>query len=440
MKEKILEELQKGNLGKAIELFLPAAKAQDSDLYNSVIQLSARYHSAKKMIDGDLMTLDQATRSNAKLTHSLTSYLEDLKDTGAGPDILDDNSEDEEASNKLEWDEYLRWLNRLLAGYVYKSDEIRQIAQSFNLPVVSMNFDNNPRTNWFTVLDYYVKRDKDGETKEHILSIIKYVIDNYGASADLEKALNWVTPKIVEKPLSEKEYEKTVDKDSNFEKLMKKGVNTLLPLWYLEVGVEKGKSVGRIETPTQYGTGFIVQNGYVLTNNHVISSKEIGGESYIEMNYEKTKDGGDKKRSRYHFDVSEAHYFSTSETDDWTLIKLKEDDTLTDWGHIEMQDIAEIKKGDRVAVIQHPEGRFKQIGIHNNFITYADKDKIMYLTDTLEGSSGSPVFNQDWELVGIHREGGYLREPTELGKVWRNAGTFINKVIEGIKEKGIDGF
>ena len=38
-------------------------------------------------------------------------------------------------------------------------------------------------------------------------------------------------------------------------------------------------------------------------------------------------------------------------------------------------------------------------------------DLVQYSTDTEPGSSGSPVFNQDWEIVGLHHRGGGLAGP-----------------------------
>src|SRR5687768_18362021 len=48
---------------------------------------------------------------------------------------------------------------------------------------------------------------------------------------------------------------------------------------------------------------------------------------------------------------------------------------------------------------------------------------VMYTADTLEGSSGSPAFNRDWELVAVHHGGVPRIENdnimTVTGEVWR---------------------
>jgi V8-like Glu-specific endopeptidase len=431
---RIKKEIARGRVGRAIEVFLAETEGKFSDAHDDALALSERFRTLERKSMRGSVSDENARIERSNITAALLDMLKDLStNNGASPPQKKQND------NKLRWDEFLRWLNRVFAGSVYETRDIRSLATSFGLPVISMNWDSNARTHWFNILDFYVKRDQNGEKKEDIRSIIKYVMDNYGSDPSLEKALKWESPKGIEPELKEDEYNKKVGEDSNFEKLMKKGVNTLLPIWFLETGIERGKSVGRIETDEQYGTGFLLKNNYLLTNHHVISNKAEAEGAFVEMNVEKDISGRSKKKKRYTFDVSKEEYFATSEEDDWTIVKLSED-ANADWGFIQLNSIDGLKKDDRVVIIQHPEGEHKQIGLHNNFITYVDDNIIMYLTDTLEGSSGSPVFNHHWELVGLHNKGGFLREPTNVGKVWRNGGININKVLKGIQANNIPGF
>jgi V8-like Glu-specific endopeptidase len=62
--------------------------------------------------------------------------------------------------------------------------------------------------------------------------------------------------------------------------------------------------------------------------------------------------------------------------------------------------------GDDVFVIQHPRGGPKQIVMANNEVDFVDDTIVHYSTDTLPGSSGSPVFDWQWRLVALHHEGG----------------------------------
>ena len=54
-------------------------------------------------------------------------------------------------------------------------------------------------------------------------------------------------------------------------------------------------------------------------------------------------------------------------------------------------------------IIQHPSGHPKRVALRNNLLTDADATTIRYFTDTLTGSSGSPVFSDEWKVIGLHR-------------------------------------
>ena len=66
-----------------------------------------------------------------------------------------------------------------------------------------------------------------------------------------------------------------------------------------------------------------------------------------------------------------------------------------------------VQKGDLVYIIQHPLGLPQKVVLQNNRITYVSEDfrRMQYLTNTLNGSSGSPVCNDRWEVVGLHHSG-----------------------------------
>src|SRR5262249_29791354 len=64
--------------------------------------------------------------------------------------------------------------------------------------------------------------------------------------------------------------------------------------------------------------------------------------------------------------------------------------------------------GNPINIIQHPDGMPKRWAVSENGLRVEPKDSDLfldYLTDTLGGSSGSPAFNHDWELVAVHHSG-----------------------------------
>ncbi len=111
-------------------------------------------------------------------------------------------------------------------------------------------------------------------------------------------------------------------------------------------------------------------------------------------------------------------------------------DANKNWGALSLQETS-IAKDERVNIIQHPGGGYKQIALYHNVVVYQDENIIQYLTDTQPGSSGSPVFNENWEVVALHHSGGWLRVPGSKQKFYRNEGVNINRVIEGARAEGI---
>jgi len=73
--------------------------------------------------------------------------------------------------------------------------------------------------------------------------------------------------------------------------------------------------------------------------------------------------------------------------------------------------------GMNINIIQHPSGLPKMIAIRNNILVHRTDRTLLYETDTDHGSSGSPVFNDAWELVALHHYGEpFLERIDEAGK------------------------
>jgi V8-like Glu-specific endopeptidase len=57
--------------------------------------------------------------------------------------------------------------------------------------------------------------------------------------------------------------------------------------------------------------------------------------------------------------------------------------------------------------VQHPAAEPMQLAIDTQAIIKLNGNatRVQYRTNTLAGSSGSPCFNKDWELVALHHSG-----------------------------------
>ena len=60
---------------------------------------------------------------------------------------------------------------------------------------------------------------------------------------------------------------------------------------------------------------------------------------------------------------------------------------------------------DRIYIIGHPAGRTLSYSLQDNLLLGCKPPKLHYRTPTEPGSSGSPLFDASWRLIGIHHAG-----------------------------------
>jgi V8-like Glu-specific endopeptidase len=91
----------------------------------------------------------------------------------------------------------------------------------------------------------------------------------------------------------------------------------------------------------------------------------------------------------------------------------------TERGWMQLPDPApELAEGDPLIIYQYPGGRELMMAIDTEAVVgMAWNDlRLRYRNNTEPGSSGSPVFTLDWELVALHHAGGPGREPASYNQ------------------------
>ena len=76
---------------------------------------------------------------------------------------------------------------------------------------------------------------------------------------------------------------------------------------------------------------------------------------------------------------------------------------LNQWGFLDLHRDAELSPTSGVSIIQHPEGGYKQIALAGNIITRKEPGTVHYVTSTMPGSSGAPVFDDNWKVIALHQ-------------------------------------
>ena len=339
----------------------------------------------------------------------------------------------------MAWTKKLTQLNDALSDLVPNKDGITKYVKASGLKPQFIDTSGNAMDVWSNVLS---EADKNNKVDELVKSVLNTYPDNpflksalatkeidYSLSPDIDKISKW-------QDVSEETLE-----------VLTMGRSTLLPVNFLARGVQKSKAVGKVEIKigsnrVNVGTGFLfkvkgINDLFFITNYHVINDRKDIDKTKVIFDYELDIDGNSVASKSFRIDENRAWYCSPVNEYDTTIFNLIDDhNELESYGYIELKEI-EIAQNDFVNIIQHPGGEMKQISLYHNIVTNTSERVVQYLTDTLKGSSGSPVFNSDWEVVALHHSGGGKKpgEP-ELpeGIKSRNEGIFINKIIQFVKD------
>lgn len=193
------------------------------------------------------------------------------------------------------------------------------------------------------------------------------------------------------------------------------GRDDLVDLNYLLRGLEAARPVGRIGIrdaggrPMGDATGFMITPALLLTNHHVLPDAATASASWVEFNCELDTLGFARPTTTFGLDPD--RFFIVDEGLDFALIAvrptaLRGPGTLVDQGWLRLSaELGKINVGEPITIIQHPNGRAKQVALRENRLLDISADHLTYESDTAPGSSGAPVFNDSWQVVGLHHSG-----------------------------------
>ncbi|CAL9350733.1 trypsin-like serine peptidase [Streptomyces sp. enrichment culture] len=204
--------------------------------------------------------------------------------------------------------------------------------------------------------------------------------------------------------------------------------NDLQAVNFLPRGVRAARTVARItlrrggrELPM--GTGFLVSPRLLMTNHHVLPDTETASSCFAEFQAEIGVDDVPEPIVRVEFAPDDL--FLADEPLDFALVALAPVDAGTAPGEVFGWNRLSVRSGKHVVgelvnVIGHPSGRLKEIALRDNKLVTRLDDFLHYRTDTEPGNSGSPVFNDQWEVVALHHRG--VPETDRSGNVLRKDG------------------
>jgi V8-like Glu-specific endopeptidase len=216
--------------------------------------------------------------------------------------------------------------------------------------------------------------------------------------------------------------------------------------WYRR-GLARCAGVARIgrELTRGVGTGFLLEGAilhpalgeelYLLTNSHVISSSPEVSDTIRPADAIVTFEGlpGAEGQS---WTVKKLIFNSPINELDATLLQL--DRSVPG---VELYPLAPAlpdRNGQRrLYVVGHPLGGGLTFSLQDNLLLDWDDRLVHYRTPTEPGSSGSPVFDDQWRLIAIHHAGkSDMRKLNgKPGTYEANEGINILAIVEGIKRR-----
>jgi endonuclease G, mitochondrial len=241
-------------------------------------------------------------------------------------------------------------------------------------------------------------------------------------------------------------------------------ISYLMPVGFLDNGQRAARGVARICVPQVFdgkprmngakpslalGTGWLIAPGLLVTNHHVIAARFAGDAPVTASDLVMQVAGTDAWFD--YVDISKPHHSyrittleASDEGLDYAVLRVGDAAAadarpLSEWGYLRVApETDELRRGRPLNIIQHPSGDVKQIAIRrNDCVGIKDGDEFLYLTDTLPGSSGSPVFNDDWLVVGLHRAAQTLPEKVYMkGETikYNNVGVRIHAILRHLPE------
>lgn len=183
-------------------------------------------------------------------------------------------------------------------------------------------------------------------------------------------------------------------------------------------GVERARSVGILLRGGSFPVGTVFAlNGadlhpslsgrvVLVTNEHVIPDPAIeNGTQAAEVEAHFDAPVAGEHSTSLAFKGMRAIWHSPRKELDITLL-VTDDPTAQQLTGLPVADmLPPVRDGAYVYIVGHPLGGKLQLSIRGNDLIDHDGRALHYLAPTKEGSSGSPVFDENWGVIGVHHKG-----------------------------------
>jgi hypothetical protein len=246
------------------------------------------------------------------------------------------------------------------------------------------------------------------------------------------------------------------------EKIIRK-TNSFLDVnqWREKLGIIEGQ-VCRVEITSknhsrEFGTGFLIAPDVVITNYHVIESviQQLNSSNIIlRFDYKQLADGKIINQGTEYrlveddWLIDQSPYAKNTPTHDeldYALLRVdgtpgkekigeKPDPNSPQRGWIDLpKEPYDFSPGTPLLIVQHPKAQPLKLAFDTDAIIDINREGtlVKYKTNTEPGSSGSPCFDINWNLVALHHSGEPSWNPSY------NAGTPFSAICSRLERLGL---
>jgi endonuclease G len=241
------------------------------------------------------------------------------------------------------------------------------------------------------------------------------------------------------------------------------GINDLTMLAPSSQAITVATPVARVTTAPGEGyqadgvaSGLLLPQELLLTNYHVFNVRSDANGYAANFGHARDERG---LHDGTYFELDPSRFFISNEALDFAIVAVKPRSItgtpLSDLpGTRLIEATGKTLTGKPVNIIQHPNGGPRQYAVSNNrLVDILPQGFLHYEADTLRGSSGSPVFNLDWELIALHHcgvpcmDGNRIKTTTghwtpgdpEDDIIWiANEGTRVSFIVDHLKQAKLE--
>ncbi|PUZ25338.1 serine protease [Chitinophaga parva] len=188
------------------------------------------------------------------------------------------------------------------------------------------------------------------------------------------------------------------------------------------------------------GTGWLLTPALLITNYHVVEARNdnepTAGKEDFQLQGSHTQAFFDYNADEITSEAQAIAAIAAADAGlDYAILRLQQPVTRKPLQLDVNRVVLQADSAWPVNIIQHPFGYSKKVAFRNNHIFKQEYPDVLYFTDTEKGSSGSPVFNDNWQVIALHKASQLVNNVSYQGKTtaWVNKGVQLNAIFEQLK-------